>query len=247
LIEKVKANEVLFEKEADLNANADIILQGLCKYLPNEESKDKPHEDVKHSTYVPTYIGIEITSSVSQIINVVEKACKEINKSASIDPKEGIKDLEKFIKNQHGKGWRYVKSYHVTALFIGSNHELTKSEIFTKFKENEKQEVQLGAIVIVPHKCVFAVCFTNILIGNKVPHITIMLNHCPPKNSNLYGEALFIGIEELKKKYEEGFFTKDGEEYLSKHQIKVDGKNCEAYVYKPENTVTLYGITKYFG
>lgn len=231
----------MFKEEADADANASAIFHELCKYLPNEESKELPA-----STRVPTYIGIEITSPISQLLKVVEKACKEVNKSASIDPKEELKDLEVFLENEKGKGWKLVRSHHVTALFIGGNQELTKSEVFTCFREDEKQIVKLGAVVIVPHKCVFGLCFVKIPIANRIPHITLVLNHCPAKNSNLYGEALFLGVEELRKKYEDGWFEKDGEEYLGRHEITADGKKCVAYVYKPKETLTLYGVSKKF-
>eukprot|EP00826_Nyctotherus_ovalis_P052549 TRINITY_DN6680_c0_g1_i2.p1 TRINITY_DN6680_c0_g1~~TRINITY_DN6680_c0_g1_i2.p1 ORF type:complete len:106 (-),score=49.25 TRINITY_DN6680_c0_g1_i2:90-386(-) len=74
----------------------------------------------------------------------------------------------------------------------------------------------------------------------------LVLNHCPAKNSNLYGEALFSEVEELRKKYEDGWFERDGEEYLGRHDITADGKKCVAYVYKPKETVSLYGVNKYF-
>ena len=179
-------------------------------------------------------------------MGVVLKGCKEFNKSATIDPKDDLKDITSFIEEEKNNGWKFPKSYHITVLFIGGNIDLLQTEIFKNFHPEEKQTVKLGAIVVIPHKCVFGICFSKLMIANKIPHITLVLNHCPAKNSNLFGEALFLNIEELKKNYEEGWFEKDGEEYLNVHEILAEGKKYKAYLYKPKNTMTLYGMNKYF-
>jgi len=249
LIEKMNVHKALFEKEADAVENAKLIYEELLKYASGsaEESKiissePAPIPDKK----LPLYIGINFDTPRDDILKIALQGCEEFAKSAKIDPKSDLIDLANFLENGKGSEWKTPNSHHITALFIGGNSAMAETKIYKDFKENEKQEVKLGAIVIIPRKLVFGICFTKVSIANKIPHVTLLLNHCPPKLSNNFGEALFIGVPELKSKYETGYFEKNGEEFIGKYDIKVEGKNYNAYVYKPKECMILYGKTKKF-
>ena len=237
----------LFAKEADVEANAALILSDLCKYAANSPEEVKQPVPLSVTTgKLPIYLGIEISTPRKDILQLALQGCKEIEKSAALDSKDELKDLIKFIEEDKTGGWKYPNSHHVTALFIGGNSSLAESKIYNEFEEGKKQEVKLGAIVMVPHKIVFAICFVKAEIGNKIPHLTLLINHCAPKISNSFGEALFLGVPELKEKYEAKFFENDGEAYINQHVVTVEGWKFNAYVYKPKQVIVMYGINRKF-
>lgn len=239
MIASVKSHPEVFATEADIESNTKILLEAL-------EKMAKSTGDVSQiGSKLPTFLGIQITNSTNDLLQVILDGCVEIEKSATIDAKDDLKDLENYIKT--GKGsWKSPNSQHITVLFIGGNTELAETSIFKEFKADVKHEIKLEAIVIIPHKLAFGIAFPKTEISNKVPHITLLVNHCPPKLSNSFGEALFLYNEELKEKYASGFFQKEGESYIGKHNVKVEGKVATAYLYKPKKAITMNGISKFF-
>lgn len=88
--------------------------------------------------------------------------------------------------------WSKPKDYHVTALYVGKNEEITEeSEIYKQFHENEEVEVEIKAIVVAPGKIITGICFPDHHIANSCPHMTLMISSFEAKKSNDLLEACF--------------------------------------------------------
>ncbi len=243
LIAQMKKHAALFEKEASIETNAGLILSEMAKYCGTVVPVTGVPQ--KAEPKVPIFLAVSVTSAIKQPLDLALKACKEVQKSATIDDKGELADLRKYLEADTGS-WKFPNSHHVTTLFIGGKKDLVETKIYKDFHEGEKMDIRLGAIVLVPHKLVFGICFLKTAVDNKIPHITLLVNHCPPKLSNTFGEALFMKVPELSEKYATGFFEKDGEEFLQRYELTVEGGNHRVYVYKPSNVLTMHGECKKF-
>jgi hypothetical protein len=61
-------------------------------------------------------------------------------------------------------------------MFIGGNKQKLKSDQVQNFVEDIKVNFEVRAIVYVPGGIVAGICFPNIEIENKFPHLTLMVS-----------------------------------------------------------------------
>ena len=66
-------------------------------------------------------------------------------------------------------------SYHVTQLFIGGNKNALRNDIYKNYKEGQKVDVEVRAVIYVPGKLLTAVVFPKAPVDNEFPHMTLML------------------------------------------------------------------------
>ncbi len=73
----------------------------------------------------------------------------------------------------------------MTVLYIGGDFRKTSSEIYQNFVPGQEVQIEIGAVVYVEGCILTAICFPQVEIDNKCPHVTLMTSSWEPRMSNL--------------------------------------------------------------
>jgi hypothetical protein len=99
-------------------------------------------------------------------------------------------DLLKYMdESQVVDGYKVRPTYHVTSMFIGKDTHKMDSDLFKSFHDGQLINIPVRALLFVPGKIMTAVCFLDVPIENKMPHMTLLLGKWPAKESNTALEA----------------------------------------------------------
>ena len=92
---------------------------------------------------------------------------------------ESLLRLTKTDKMQKD-GWKFPTDFHLTCLYLNRDEDKAESsQIFQRFKEGVRINIDIQAFVIVPDKIVTAICFPdqNVQpVENLCPHVTLAVN-----------------------------------------------------------------------
>ena len=118
---------------------------------------------------------------------------------------------------------------------MNRDEELLQHPIYQDFQEDQPVDVEIVAVVVVPGKIVIGICFPEHPVDNKCPHVTLLTNDCPAKDSNRVLELTCLGpkkpfssvYRDLKRKHAQG--VKEDEEEKEKEETEepmevVEGK-----------------------
>ena len=89
------------------------------------------------------------------------------------------------------EGWTIRPDFHVTILFMADkkDSEVEKDPIFQNFKEKERVDVEVRAVILVADRIMTAVCFPKYEVANEFPHMTLFLQKWKAVQSNLALES----------------------------------------------------------
>lgn len=74
------------------------------------------------------------------------------------------------------EGWKLPQNFHVTVLYIGNDPEKAeKSEIYHKFVEDKKIDIEINALLMVEERIITGICFPKCEIENDYPHMTMLM------------------------------------------------------------------------
>ena len=159
-------------------------------------------------------------------------------------------NAEWVLKEPNSAGWRRPDDYHVTTFFVGGRPDNFKNELCTNFVPSVQVPVRILALVVIPNRIIAGVCFPDHPIGNKCPHVTLMIKDCKPFISNvlLEGTCLDDGpFTQAYKALKSDGRVKAGDELL-KGTLQFDkgGPPSTVYFVFLENPVEFGGVTKIY-
>ncbi len=213
----------------------------------SDSAQQKGQVDVYNPKKIPTYLGIFAKKDIAKDIEKHVKLVIETLRNKYPDDKVLLECFD--TRNPNKLSFSPIKDPHVTTLFIGANHNVTKSEYYTTFQEDLDMDVDICAIAIVPGKIVTGICFpdqSRIKVENKFPHVTMMKGSWQPKQSNDLLEALCDEGGPLHQEWKNRDLEKLEDGYAEKFEINQSKTKFVAYVVRPVKFI-MSSTTRGFG
>lgn len=205
-----------------------LLLLSLPSFLLSIQSNTEP---------IPLYLSLTNTD--------YHKAKREINRYT-------LEELSSFpqTKDLNITKFKFPYSFHITMLYIGDDLSLLETEYYKRFVEGVHVPIQLTGVIYVPGKIITGITFPDrnaLLIQNKFPHVTLMVNEWQAVHSNNLMEALFdIGMP-LEKFYDK-MFWESKESFIKEINLNViiNGvvENVNAFVLKSGKKIIFPAVTK---
>ena len=221
-----------------------------------EETKEKEAYTKEKEIYnkipakLPVFLGVFVNDQNSAQNEICDYIMSNLQWHLNRNPSDHV--LEADLKN-FKQIFKFPRSIHVTALFLGGNKNQANTPIFKEFQEGIPLKIELEAIIYVPDKIICGVCFFDknlIKIDNEIPHMTLMIGEFPAKNSNDVLQSLFNSVKSpLKGKYSQEFFRKEESIDLCFSDVLMDlGRKVEkntVYVLREGKRLVFEATTKF--
>ncbi|EGR30820.1 hypothetical protein IMG5_122920 [Ichthyophthirius multifiliis] len=153
-------------------------------------------------------------------------------------------------QNKVNKLWQLPDSWHTTVLYIGSNIEKAKTEYYLQFKEGQHVDLNGFSFFYVPGRII---CTPDkpkdVLIENKIPHMTLLMGNWAAVSSNYLLEKMFLNNGPLQQEYNNGEFFQLGNNTIVKKffQLNINDENVDVFMVKSNFGIYLDGVnTKVF-
>lgn len=192
---------------------------------------------IQSSDSIPLYLSLTNTD--------YHKAKKEIHRYV-------LEELTHFpqAKDLNISKFRFPDSFHITMLYIGGDLALLETDYYKKFVEGVHVPIELTGMIYVPGKIITGITFPDrnaLLIQNKFPHVTLMVDDWQAVHSNNLLEALFDVGKPLEKFYDR-LFWENKKSFIKEINLNVviDGlvQNVNAYVLKSGKKLIFPAVTK---
>ena len=195
------------------------------------------------------YLGLLVKGEDNyiKIKENISNCLKGMQEQFKFDKNDEINELIKCIgevkKCELPEKWKYPhlshkNSWHCTILFKGRTKfsEISKKEEYEQFIQGEKVIIKILGVVYVPYSSIVMIIKVDndVKIQNTYPHITGFIKNFAPKYSNNIMENIMEN-KDIKSLYDKLMNDDDckiseNEKLFYSDEIKIDGKNHNAYV-----------------